>query len=90
MTQTDKLLEYISRLGPVEFCGLARVLKVPLYKDEEKKEYKEFTQVLEEILINFEKCNRTRKRELVNLVKKASKNPIKAADPFKRSDEICQ
>lgn len=78
---SEKLMDLIPRLSAVEFAGLARVLKVRLMDEvnPEAEEIKDrfaprkFTEVLEDIFINFEKLDRTRRREILTLVKKATK-----------------
>ena len=73
---TDKLLKMIPNLSAVEFTGLARVLKVKLYKDEKDEDghfiTRDFSDVLKDVLDNFDKQSRERKREILRIVKKAS------------------
>ena len=83
---TEKLFNLIPKLGPVEFAGLARLLGVQLVEEvnpnaedvKEKYASRDFMDVLEDVLKRFEKLGRSRKREILKLVKQASKNPIKA------------
>ena len=53
--------------------GLARVLRVRLFKDEETREPRKFEEVFQETLERFTKCNRTRKHEILKLIKTAVK-----------------
>lgn len=73
MTEIDRFITLIANLEPVEFMGLARVLKVKLFKDGETPEPREFEEVFAETLERFTKCNRARKREILTLVKAAVK-----------------
>lgn len=69
MKEIDKFITLLVNLQPVEFMGLARVLKVRLYTDEETREPREFEDVFAEVLERFNKCNRTRRREIIRLIK---------------------
>ena len=74
MKEIDNFINTIAKLEPVEFMGLARVLKVPLFTGEdETREPRDFTDVFEDVLKNFSKCERVRRREILKLVKGAVK-----------------
>lgn len=85
MSQTEKLIGYIAKLGAVEFAGLAHLLGVEQMVEvnpdapieRERYEPREFTDVLEDVLKAFEGCNRVRRREILDIVKKASKHPMR-------------
>jgi hypothetical protein len=71
----DKKLnsEFLINLAQVElseFLGIARILKVDLMDDNEPKT---FSSVFEEILEAYSKANRSRRRELLEIVKAATK-----------------
>ena len=80
MTNTEHLISLIPKLEAVEFMGLARVLKVKLIEEkdmsaeklEDKYQPREFTDVLQDMLANYNSLNRARKREILRLVKKAA------------------
>lgn len=80
MKPNDQLISLIPKLEPVEFMGLARVLRVKLFEEknpsaekvEDKYAPREFSDVLEELMMNFNKLNRARKREILKLVKNAT------------------
>lgn len=74
MKEMDRFITLIANLEPIEFMGLARVLKVKLFKDGETPEPREFEEVFAETLERFTKCNRARKREILTLVKTAVKH----------------
>lgn len=80
MINTEKLLTIIPKLELVEFIGLARMLGVKLYKDEKDEEghfiSRPFGEVLEDIMARFNKLDRTKKREILRLLKKATTKPI--------------
>ena len=91
MSLTEKLFNYIPKLDVVEFTGLARVLKVQLLEEVDpaaeqvKDRYapRAFSDVLNDMLTAFEKCDRKRKKEIISLVKaatKASRGDLSAGD----------
>lgn len=74
MKEIDSFINTIAKLEPVEFMGLARVLKVPLFTGGgEAREPRDFTDVFGDVLESFSKCGRVRRREILKLVKNASK-----------------
>ena len=80
MTQNDKLLKLIPKLDAVQFTGLARILKVKLVEeknpDGDRYQARDFTDVLGDVLRNFELSTRARRREILQLLNAA----IKAGD----------
>lgn len=80
MKPIEQLIILIPKLEAVEFMGLARVLKVKLIEEaditaeklEDKYKPREFNDVFSDILEEFNKLNRARKREILKLVKVAS------------------
>lgn len=84
MNSTEKLFDLIPKLGAIEFAGLARVLKVKLYSEEKDEQDhfipRPFVDVLNDILANFDALGRERKREILQVVKKASKRPLRRAN----------
>ena len=74
-----QLIEQISKMEPVEFLGLARLLGVQVLEenkevtgDKDKLKPRNFADVLEDVMTKFEKQNRGRKREIIKLVKKSN------------------
>lgn len=67
----DRLAQAIIKMKPWEFLGLCTTLGVKIYKEEE--EPKEFPDLLEEVLFNFQALNRKDRRKLLRLVEKAVK-----------------
>ena len=80
MKEIDKFITLLVNLQPVEFMGLARVLKVRLYTNEEEREPREFEDVFAEVLERFSKCNRTRRREIIRLIKAALRSTDNASN----------
>ena len=74
MKEIDNFINTITKLEPVEFMGLARVLKVPLFTGEgEAREPRDFTDVFFFFFLNFSKCGRVRLCDIFKLVKDAFK-----------------
>lgn len=74
-----QLIQQISNMEPVEFLGLARLLGVQVLEENkeatgEKDKFKprSFADVLEDVMAKYEKQNRSRKREIIKLVKKSN------------------
>lgn len=61
----------LAQLEITEFLGVARILKVDLFNEDESP--KSFVDVYQEIMEAFSNSNRTRRRELAEIVEKASK-----------------
>lgn len=81
MKESEKLFNLIPKLDAVEFTGLARLLKVQLLEEKnpeaeqtkDKYEPRGFVEVLNDVMIAYDKQNRNRKREILKLVKDATK-----------------
>ena len=72
--QLDEFLKYLTKLQPEEFLGVCRILGVKLGEQvEEEIKPRAFEDVLYEVLVNFEKLNRAKRRELLQVVKAAQK-----------------
>lgn len=72
MKDIDKLIQIIPKLEPIDFIGLARLLKVNLIEEKDgKTEPRDFIEVLDDTLKAYECSNRDRKREILRIVKKA-------------------
>lgn len=86
MKTIDKFIFLIPKLEAVEFMGLARLLKVQVITESDpaaenvKDRFKprEFNEVFEDVLRAFNSQNRTRKREIIKLMKASiSKEEVK-------------
>lgn len=72
-----QLIEQISKMEPIEFLGLARLLGVQVLEEnkeatEDKLKPRSFADVLEDVIQKYEKQNRNRKKEILKLVKKSN------------------
>lgn len=73
LTLTEKFVKEILNITEPElFVGVARILKVPLFNIEEKKE-REFGDVFADCIDAFEKENRKRQKELLSILKDANR-----------------
>ena len=77
--KTDQFIEEISRIrDPEVFLGVARILRVPLVQkkaDKEEYEARDFSDILGEVMTAYDAADRTRRRELLCILKKANKAP---------------
>lgn len=64
-----RFLEYISKLGPIEFLGIAHLLGVPL-AIEGTTNNRDFDDILSDMLDNFITLSATKQKELIKIVKK--------------------
>lgn len=77
----EKFIMEISKCkDPVVFCGLARVLKVPLVEDklDENKHPigRDFGDIFEDVLNAFSAADRRRKRELLKILAQSNKSHL--------------
>ncbi len=73
LTLTEKFVKEILKIEEPElFVGVARILKVPLFNIEEKKE-REFGDVFTDCIDAFEKEGRKRQKELLSILKDANR-----------------
>ena len=77
MKANDTFLMLIPKLEVTEFIGLAKILKVRLIDEvkdsEERYVARSFADVFEDMVRAFDSAPRTRKREILQLVKAATK-----------------
>lgn len=78
MNSNSSLMEHITKMEPLEFAGLARLLGVSIIEDnpdteaEQKVIPRSFTDVFADVMANFNKLGRARQREIIKLVKKSN------------------
>ena len=79
MKSSIQLIDLISKMEPLDFAGLAKLLGVQIVEinetaENEKEKFtpRSFTDVFSDIMVKFEKLNRTRKREILKLIKKSN------------------
>ena len=75
MVRTDRqaiqLLELLPKLPVQEFLGVCRILKVQIITEDLKPV--PMDQLVENVLVNFIAANRQRRRELLKIVKAATR-----------------
>lgn len=67
----EEFLALISQLEAIEFLGLTKILCVPL-QDEEGHD-REFAELLDNVLNQFEKCGRPQRREILKALRQSTK-----------------
>lgn len=86
MKANDTLMKLLPKLEITEFIGLARILKVKLIEEvnpdaaEAKDRYqpRQFSDVFADMMEAFDSAPRARKREIIQLVKAATKKGDKS------------
>lgn len=69
------MMEAITRMRPIEFTGLARLLNVQVVEQvegEEKLQPRDFSDVFGDIMAKYDAMNRQQKRNLLKLVQKSN------------------
>lgn len=64
-TTNQEFLMKLTKLKPVEVCGIARLLGVELYEDEENKIAREFYDLLGDIIKAYSSLPRRQRRTLL-------------------------
>ena len=83
MNSNSSLMEHITKMEPLEFAGLARLLGVAIIEDNPDKEAEQkviprsFTDVFADVMAKFDKLGRARQREIIKLVKNLVNKYIK-------------
>lgn len=70
-TTNQKFMELLIGLEAVEFLGLCKFLGVKLMED--SKSPRDFANLLSDLMEKFQNLNRTRQRELLQILKKVNK-----------------
>lgn len=70
-TTNQKFMELLIGLEAVEFLGLCKFLGVKLMED--SKSPRDFADLLSDLMEKFQNFNRTRQRELLQILKKVNK-----------------
>lgn len=70
-TTNQKFMELLIGLEAVEFLGLCKFLGVKLIED--SKSPRDFADLLSDLMEKFQNLNRTRQRELLQILKKVNK-----------------
>ena len=78
MNSNSSLMEHITKMEPLEFAGLARLLGVSIVEDnpdleaEKKMVPRSFTDVFADVMAKFDKLGRAKQREIIKLIKKSN------------------
>ena len=75
MNKKNELIELITKLEPVEFIGLARVLCVDIINKEDKT-IRDFYDVLNDIVNKFNTLARKQRREILSVLRKVKKENV--------------
>lgn len=75
MNKKNELIELITKLEPVEFIGLARVLCVDIINKEDKTT-RDFYDVLNDIVNKFNTLARKQRREILSVLRRVKKENV--------------
>ena len=80
MKSNMQLIDLISKMEPLDFVGLAKLLGVQVVEpnnnteDEKKFKPRNFSDVFADVMAKYNGLNRSRKREILKLIKKTKNN----------------
>lgn len=77
----QKFINEVIKMEPIQFIGLARFFGIAVFNDKDpaaenvkdRFEARPVEEILEDILKRFDKLNRSKKREVMQLVSKSNK-----------------
>ena len=75
MNKKNELMELITKLEPVEFIGLARVLCVDIVNEEDKTT-RDFYDILNDIIDKFNTLARKQRREILSVLRRVKKENV--------------
>lgn len=75
MNKQNEFIELISKLEPVEFIGIARVLCVSII-DEENKTTRDFYDILNDVVNKFNTLARKQRREILSVLRRVKKENV--------------
>ena len=75
MNKKNELIELITKLEPVEFIGLARVLCVDIINEEDKTT-RDFYDILNDIIDKFNTLARKQRREILSVLRRVKKENV--------------
>lgn len=75
MNKKNELIELITKLEPVEFIGLARILCIDIINEEDKTT-RDFYDVLNDIVNKFNTLARKQRREILSVLKRVKKENV--------------
>lgn len=78
----QKFINAVIKMEPIQFVGLARFFGIAVFNDKDpaaqnvkdRFEARPVEEILEDMLKRFDKLNRTKKREVIQLVNKSNKS----------------
>ena len=79
MNKKNELIELITKLEPVEFIGLARVLCVDIINKEDKTS-RDFYDVLNDIVNKLNTLARKQRREILSVLRRVKKENVIRAE----------
>lgn len=79
MNKKNELIELITKLEPIEFIGLARVLCVDIINKEDKTT-RDFYDVLNDIVNKFNTLARKQRREILSVLRRVKKENVIRAE----------
>lgn len=75
MNKQNEFIELISKLEPVEFIGIARVLCISII-DEENKTTRDFYDILNDVVNKFNTLARKQRREILSVLRRVKKENV--------------
>ena len=75
MNKKNELVELITKLEPIEFIGLARVLCVDIINEEDKTT-RDFYAMLNDIVDKFNTLARKQRREILSILRRVKKENV--------------
>ena len=75
MNKKNELVKLITKLEPVEFIGLARVLCVDIINKEDKTT-RDFYDILNDIIDKFNTLARKQRREILSVLRRVKKENV--------------
>ena len=75
MDKKNELVELITKLEPVEFIGLARVLCVDIINEEDKTT-RDFYDILNDIIDKFNTLARKQRKEILSILRRVKKENV--------------
>mgnify|MGYP007101853463 FL=1 len=73
--KTEKILEKVVKLDPVEFLGVCKILGIRIFKDNDGKQEnpRDFSEIWYDLCDKIVQLNRTQRRNLTTLLTAATK-----------------
>lgn len=75
MNKKNELMELITKLEPVEFIGLARILCIDIINEEDKTT-RDFYDILNDIVNKFNTLARKQRREILSVLRRVKKENV--------------